>query len=246
MNGRGEVLNAKERRILIGVLVAFAVFGAWLNGFNQTHMSFVCQEDGFVEYSQFFLYFFAAALFAYVAAHKGFRNIWYWGYAVLFLLVAGEEVSWGQRIFNEVTPPSLDAINVQHEINLHNLNGVHQHHHLYAMLLCSIICYAIPLTDRFVPTMRNLYRRFNMPIFPSWMFALPAIGFAFMFRARLHGGADFRLDEMGELYLGFGFFGFALTAYRQASAALETSTERRASAEPMPEAAVAPGLAASR
>jgi phosphotransferase system glucose/maltose/N-acetylglucosamine-specific IIC component len=246
MNSRGEVLNTKERRILIGVLAAFAAFGAWLNGFNPTHMSFVCQEDGFVEYSQAFLYLFAGVLFAYVGAHKGFRNIWYWGYALLFLLVAGEEVSWGQRIFNEVTPPALDAINVQHEMNLHNLNGVHQHHHLYAMLVCSTICYAIPLTDRLVPAMRNLYRRFNMPIFPAWMFALPAIGFAFMFGARSHGGADFRLDEMGELYLGFAFFGFALSAYRQASAAFETSTEQQTSPKALAEVAVPPGFAASR
>ena len=110
MNGRGEVLNAKERRIVIGVLASFAAFAAWLNGFNPTHMSFVCQEDGFVEYSQAFLYLFAGALFAYVGAHKGFRNIWYWGYAFLFLLVCGEEVSWGQRIFNEVTPPGFAAV----------------------------------------------------------------------------------------------------------------------------------------
>jgi hypothetical protein len=246
MNSRGEVLNAKERKILIVVLAAFAAFGAWLNGFNQTHMSFVCQEDGFVEYSQFFLYLFAGAIFVYVAAHRGFRNLWYWGYAVLFLLVAGEEVSWGQRIFNEVVPPSIEAINVQHEMNLHNLNGVHQHHHLYAMLVCATICYAIPLTDRFIPAIRDLYRRFNMPIFPSWLFALPAIGFAFMFAARMHGGADFRLDEMGELYLGMAFFGFAVTAYRQASAAFETSSEARPSPAASAEAAVPEGFAASR
>jgi hypothetical protein len=131
-------------------------------------------------------------------------------------------------------------------MNLHNLNGIHQHHHLYAMLVCSMICYAIPLTDRFMPAVRDLYRRFNMPIFPSWLFALPAIAFAFMFAARVHGGADFRLDEMGELYLGLGFFGFALTAYRQASAVFETSSERRPAQEAVADAPVSGGFAASR
>ena len=192
------------------------------------------------------MYLFAGALFAYVGAHKGFRNIWYWGYAFLFLLVCGEEVSWGQRIFNEVTPPGFAAVNVQHEMNLHNLNGIHQHHHLYAMLVCSMICYAIPLTDRFIPAARNLYRRLNMPIFPSWLYALPAIGFAFMVVKRLRGGVDFRMDEMGELYVGLGFFGFGLTAYRQASAAFETSSEHGASPEGTAEAAVPQGLVASR
>jgi hypothetical protein len=207
-------------------------------------------EDRILEWLQFAGYAIATGIGAWIAARL--RRLGNRPIAVLYvaftagcLFIAGEEVSWGQRIFNEVTPPSIDAINVQHEMNLHNLNGVHQHHHLYAMLVCSIICYAIPLSDRFVPAIRNLYRRFNMPIFPSWMFALPAIGFAFMFGARFHGGADFRLDEMGELYLGFGFFGFALTAYREASAAFETSIERSASPEAIAEAPVPPGLAAS-
>lgn len=41
---------------------------------------------------------------------------------VLFIIGAGEEISWGQRIFNWQTPEALAAINDQNETNLHNIN----------------------------------------------------------------------------------------------------------------------------
>ena len=48
-------------------------------------------------------------------------------YAVLasgLLLVSGEEISWGQRIFNMATPAFFEQHNWQHEISLHNLDVI--------------------------------------------------------------------------------------------------------------------------
>jgi hypothetical protein len=216
-------MTNRERKILIGVLAGFAAFGTWLLFYNRPHMDFFCQEDGFVEYSEAFLYLFAGGFFAYMGAHKQFRNVWYWGYALMFLGVCGEEVSWGQRIYNIGTPEQLVASNVQGEINLHNVEGLHQHHHLYGLMICSVICYVIPLTDRFVPALRKLYRRFNMPVFPLWTAPLPILGFGFMIIPRMVGKNIFNFDEMGELYMAMSFFGFALSAYAKARAVLETA-----------------------
>jgi hypothetical protein len=230
------MMTHKERRIVVGVLAGFAAFAAWLNLHNPKHMDFVCQEDGFVEYSQAFLYLFAGAIFAYLGTRKGHRNIFYWGFAVLFLAVAGEEVSWGQRIFDVTTPVALARVNVQGETTLHNINGIHQHIRMIGFFICLTICYAIPLGERFVPAVRNLVRRFDMPVFPFWLSSLTAMAFAFMIVPRLQHRIDFNLDEMGELYLGLGFFGFALTAYRAVVPAVETAPE---AASPQP-AAIAP------
>lgn len=41
--------------------------------------------------------------------------------AVLFLLFAMEEISWGQRIFSIETPETIKELNYQDEFNLHNL-----------------------------------------------------------------------------------------------------------------------------
>src|SRR3954447_11225367 len=102
-------MTNRERRLLIWTLVSFAAFGTWLWFYNRPHMEFFCQEDGFVEYSEAFLYLFAAALFLYVGAHQQFRTVWHFGYALLFFGVFGEEVSWGQRIFNVATPARMNA-----------------------------------------------------------------------------------------------------------------------------------------
>ncbi|TMB93441.1 MAG: hypothetical protein E6J42_12890 [Chloroflexi bacterium] len=203
-------MTSRERKILMGILAGFAAFGTRLYFYNRDHMDFFCQEDGFVEYSEAFLYLFAAMFFAYVGAHKGFRNVWYWGYALLFFGVCGEEVSWGQRIFDVATPAGLEAVNLQHETNIHNINGLHQHHHLYGLLVCGVICFAIPLTDRYVPALRNLYRRFNMPVFPFWTSLMPVLGSAFMIVPRLFGKVIFK-----------AFFGFGFSAYREARVAID-------------------------
>jgi hypothetical protein len=229
-------MTNRERKILMGVLIGFAAFGTWLFFYNRPHMDFFCQEDGFVEYSEAFLYLFAGFFFVYMGAHKQFRNVWYWGYALMFLGVCGEEVSWGERIYNITPPAELAAVNVQGEMNLHNLDGVHQHHHLYGLLICAVICYAIPLTDQFVPALRNFYRRLNMPVFPIWTAPLPILGFAFMVVPRLYGYKLFQFDEMGELYMAMAFFGFALSTYAKARPVLEAAqAEAPAAAEARPE-----------
>jgi len=202
-------------------LVGFAVFGTWLFFHNREHMDFFCQEDGFVEYSEAFLYLFAAAFFAYIGAQKGFRNLWYWGYTLLFFGVCGEEVSWGQRIFNFATPAAIGAVNLQGELTIHNIDGLHQHHHLYGLMVCSVICFVIPISERLLPALRSFYRRINMPVFPLWTWPLPALGFAFMIGPRLFGPNFFEFDEMGELFLAISFFGFGLSAYREARAKID-------------------------
>jgi len=44
------------------------------------------------------------------------------GFALLFFVAAGEEISWGQRIFHVETPEALKQTNVQQEITIHNLD----------------------------------------------------------------------------------------------------------------------------
>ena len=42
---------------------------------------------------------------------------------MILFVAAGEELSWGQRLLGLQTPPALQEINAQDEINLHNLYG---------------------------------------------------------------------------------------------------------------------------
>jgi hypothetical protein len=47
------------------------------------------------------------------------------GLGLLLVFAAGEEVSWGQRLFGIETPEAIRAINAQDEITLHNLTIFH-------------------------------------------------------------------------------------------------------------------------
>lgn len=44
------------------------------------------------------------------------------GLAFMFFFAGGEEISWGQRIFNIQTPETFAEVNVQGETNIHNIS----------------------------------------------------------------------------------------------------------------------------
>jgi hypothetical protein len=50
-----------------------------------------------------------------------FKLLVYLGLAGLYFFGAGEEISWGQRIFHIQEPTELAEENVQHELNIHDL-----------------------------------------------------------------------------------------------------------------------------
>ncbi len=79
----------------------------------------VGNEDGIIEYMTFFSFLIATFLF--IGAFLRRKNIFFLLLAIVFFMGAGEEISWGQRIFSFSTPESLNKINVQNEFNIHNI-----------------------------------------------------------------------------------------------------------------------------
>ncbi|MGB4985308.1 MAG: hypothetical protein WBO70_06005 [Erysipelotrichaceae bacterium] len=85
------------------------------------------REDGVIESLQFLLSAASAIL-----ALKYAKKIWtskykiaarlYIIFGIGMILVAGDEVSWGQRVLNIETPARLAEINIQSEFNWHNLS----------------------------------------------------------------------------------------------------------------------------
>lgn len=89
-------------------------------------------EDGPIEYGTALLLAFAAIpLFAFANGFRKHSNLPKMTlmivYGVIFLLAAGEEISWGQRIIGWETTEFFTANNFQNETNLHNLvaGGTH-------------------------------------------------------------------------------------------------------------------------
>lgn len=92
-------------------------------------------EDGPVEWMQVF-FLTISALYCLLIV-KGYDvyyktltiKVCFAVFLLLLILVIGEEISWGQRIFDIQTPDFIKNINKQHEINIHNLKPLQRYRH---------------------------------------------------------------------------------------------------------------------
>ena len=112
-------------------LVVFSVLAFTLLFLFNTRLYDVWSlEDHIVEYLSSFFLLLSSVLFLrsliYSKKKKSTNSKWLMfllvGISLLFFLAAGEEISWGQRIFKFSTPTYLSSINDQNELNFHNIN----------------------------------------------------------------------------------------------------------------------------
>lgn len=76
-------------------------------------------EDHLFEWATFAFLFFSFS-FCLTLFYKK-RNVFFGVLSIIFIFGAGEEISWGQRIFNIKPPEFIERDNVQHELSIHNL-----------------------------------------------------------------------------------------------------------------------------
>ena len=155
------------------------------------------EEDGFYENLGALLFlatsitFFMLAINPayYRAEADGQRNSarkYFWFLALLFLFAFGEEISWGQRIFNFETPEIIKKINIQDEFNLHNLEIFHgktlegqdktgwsalftMHRLFYIFLFIYLL--VIPLLYKFSSKINSLISKLRIPV-PNILFGV--------------------------------------------------------------------------
>ena len=119
-------LNRIEITVLIFVLVLYiiGIVASWMNQkwFEEVYVV----EDGFIEWLTVLpLIITSIVAVTYLIKLTAKRN---WMFSVVVLVIAvfcffsaGEEISWGQRIFHIKTPEYFEEHNTQDELNLHNL-----------------------------------------------------------------------------------------------------------------------------
>ncbi|MCU0610849.1 MAG: hypothetical protein MUE60_03555, partial [Candidatus Eisenbacteria bacterium] len=141
---------------------------------------YVLMEDSPVEWLDF--YCLTAAAFAFFSAarqRRGTRPVgaaMCVGLALFCVFVAGEEISWGQRLLGFAPPDFFAYRNVQRETTLHNLALWWMRPGTLAMAF--MLGYGVLL-----PAAQRLVRRFDVPSPPwgaipafcaaSWLFTLP-------------------------------------------------------------------------
>jgi|GEM_PF-398914 len=200
--------------LVIVVLVAAAAgtgerFEAWM------------QEDGWAEWATFIAFTAAAICFA-IEAHRHHKRYWidrvarwtllvgFGGTALFCLVVAGEEISWGQRLFAIQPPEVFLQSNYQQELNVHNmlkgksLAGLSlESKHLVALVAC-LYGLLYPLAVGFLRGGERIdaLRKIAAPMALAPAFALVAL-------AELTYPVSYT-GEAAELVLGLAFLATAL------------------------------------
>lgn len=127
------------------------------------------------------------------------------------VFVAGEEISWGQRLLGIETPEHIAEINAQEETNLHNMHIIAANIYFYYGVLClyGMLSWILRLAlAPFVPTWFDGWLRVVSPNWYLFLFFLPMAIYAF---SRDH--VTNRHEELSELFLGVGVLLFFAEHY---------------------------------
>lgn len=153
--------SARERRVpkrlvwaaVIAPLAGLAVV-IGIRIVNMAAFRFVMEEDGLVEWLQFFCFLGATIVAALIAAHR-----WRAGHvtqaalyafvALALFFVSGEEIAWGTRLLAMETPEWLREINLQEEVTIHNIAGVLFWFNMVLLVTSLYAIVADPLNWRF-------------------------------------------------------------------------------------------------
>jgi hypothetical protein len=153
-------------------LLLFGIYFACTNPayFTEVYVT----EDGLIEsLSAIALFFGAGVCFYRVARLWKVRSAGFLActglLGLLFVFGGGEEISWGQRIFNIESPEFFQSNNSQQETNIHNLvvKGVKVNKLVFGKILAvCIVSYLVllPLLHRKNLRVRGLVDSFGVPV----------------------------------------------------------------------------------
>ena len=134
------------------------------------------REDGLVEWLTAILQLSSGLLFA-LALRRGFQlgvlgnareGLFLAALSLALIFTAGEEISWGQRLFGFATPDALVQINQQQEFNLHNLGALHYWKDGIAALATLGWGVILPVAVVFSRPLARLCQRVWLPVPPLW------------------------------------------------------------------------------
>lgn len=131
-------------------------------------------EDGFVENLTTVALLGVSILCGIRLFRQWNHHTWTWllgtaGFAILFFFAAGEEISWGQRIFGWETNEYFMERNAQSETNLHNLvvGETKINKLIFSQLLTLVMVIyliIIPILYRRIKWVQDLFDRFAVPV----------------------------------------------------------------------------------
>ena len=169
-----DILTRTEKLAYIFLILIFGLGIYYANTNLQYFDEVYTKEDGYAEYGTAILLFCSSMLlfsrfFNLFKSKKGLWKLGIFFMAAIFLFGAGEEISWGQRIFNVESSEYFLENNAQGETNLHNMvvDGKKVNKIIFSQLLTLIlVVYLIitPFLYRKFKGIKNLANMFAVPI----------------------------------------------------------------------------------
>ena len=124
------LVRAKWSYLIIGLLFPLFWIASWICArYAPSFFIDVAKEDGWIENLQLVVMIVGIVMSVYIARKLYRENLKLWAvlyglFAVALFFLAGEELSWGQRIFGISTPSWFISHNRQQQLTVHNLWSV--------------------------------------------------------------------------------------------------------------------------
>lgn len=230
---RGSSLPRKEdaswtERLLTGLFAAACLSLAAIAIFAPDTFVHLFREDGPFENGTTLCYAVSAvACIALAMRARGHRSlqISLGCLAALFIVVGGEEISWGQRLLGFGTPKELEAVNVQGEFTLHNIYSISLFTYP-ALATTAMLLLVAPLLRGRSRRARRIFDALELPVAPPVCACLYGVMIAAYLAVGIALGTPTPLpityseyvphfdDEMLEFLIAALFTVFALSNWR--------------------------------
>lgn len=112
----------RDRLVIMHAIVSLGIIIASFLLYLLLHEDIVIKlgkEDGLFEYLTALAFLVTSILFLVIYFRR--KKLIHLVFTLLFFVGLGEEVSWGQRVFNYKSPEYFKEYNIQNEFNFHNL-----------------------------------------------------------------------------------------------------------------------------
>lgn len=202
---------------MMGLGVSFVLIHVvfwWLHQNETSLFRWLTQEDGAFEYAQAVFYALAGVIFI-VNSRKCERKAtqrWMWLIAAGMLFIAGEEISWGQRIF-DYSVESVESMSLQNEFNVHNLDlpGPLSPPRIQSMITL-LFFVLLPIMLLWGPLHKLLVKTFAFPV-PHPVLIL-CFASSYIWYSSFHPTSPFPIsvEESRETTIALGFLTYAILA----------------------------------
>lgn len=110
-------IKSQKFKLISSLVITFFSWSIYFI-FSKESITQISGEDGILE-SLTAIFFFSSSIILLFSNKK--HNYFIYALSLILFFGAGEEISWGQRIFGWQTPSEMKKLNVQGETTIHNI-----------------------------------------------------------------------------------------------------------------------------